>query len=383
VYRPRAQHREQIGVAVVGAGYWGMNYVRILTELPGARVVVVSDSRRERLDEVHARFPTVPLTTDLDEALGLAGVEAAVVSTPATTHYALTRRVLEQRLHVLVEKPLTTTVPEADDLIALAAENGCTLSVGHTFVYNPGVRKLKEFADSGELGSLYYLYSRRTSLGPIRRDVNAIWDLATHDVSIFNYLLDGMPTSVSAVGAAVLDNARHDVGFLTLAYGDVLGHIHVSWADPHKVREVVLVASDKRVVFNDLDPIERVRVYDKGVMRLNEEPTSFGEFQFHLRDGDITSPQLPAAEPLKLTCMHFLDCMRRGEQPLSDGRAGREVVAVMEAIDCSIALNGAPVPVPVAGAEAPIREQLAVAAATLDGGSTDQRRRPADVPDRT
>jgi predicted dehydrogenase len=323
-----------------------LNYVRVLSELPDARVVVVCDPNTERLDEVHSRFPGVPLSTDFDEALSLPRVEGVVISTPATTHHDIGARALAAGRHTLIEKPLTTSVQDADDLIALAEENECVLAVGHTFLYNAGIRRLKESLESGELGRLYYLYSRRTSLGPIRHDVNALWDLASHDVSILNYVLGKSPTWVSAVGATVLRNMRHDVGFVSLAYDGVLGHIHVSWADPHKVRELVAVGSDKRVVFNDLDPIERVRIFDKGVRPIDRaEPKSFGEFHFDLRDGEITSPRVAASEPLKSVCEHFLDCVRLGTPPLTNGRVGREVVLVMEAIDRSISLNGAPVPV--------------------------------------
>ncbi len=355
---------KQTGIAIIGAGYWGLNHVRILTELPEARVAIVCDANRDRLDEVRRRFPALLLTTDVDEALAFPGVEAAVVSTPATTHRDLAGRVLTAGKHVLIEKPLTTTAAEADELIALAETNGLILSVGHTFLYNAGVIRLKEYIESNHLGRVYYVYSRRTSLGPIRHDVNALWDLAPHDVSIFNYLLGRSPDWVSAVGAAVLRNSRHDVGFISLSYGDIVGHIHVSWADPHKVREVVVVGSDKRVVFNDLDPIEPVRVFDKGVTPVfPEEPASFGEFQFQLRDGDITSPTVPAVEPLKAVCAHFLDCVRDAKAPRTGGELGREVVLVMEAIDRSLSLKGTPVHVESGDAESARRNDLEAAVA--------------------
>jgi predicted dehydrogenase len=227
----------------------------------------------------------------------------------------------------------------------LAHSERRTLLVGHTFLYNAGVKKAKEYIANESLGDVYYLYARRTSLGPIRHDVNALWDLAPHDVAIFNYLLDTPPEWVSAVGAKVLRNSREDVGFISLGYPDgIVAHIHVSWADPNKVREVVVVGSQKRVLFNDLDPLERVRVFDKGVALLPaEEATSFGEYQFLLRDGDITSPALAVIEPLKHVCGHFLHCIRRGEAPMTNGDQGRDIVRVMEAVDRSVAENGAPV----------------------------------------
>jgi predicted dehydrogenase len=348
VYRASVEIlRNRTPVAVLGCGYWGINYVRILNELADARVAVVCDQRASRLDEVARRFPEIALTHDLDEALAVEGVEAAVVCTPAVTHRDVAGRAIEAGKHVLVEKPLTTTASEANELIELAAARERVLLVGHTFVYNPGVKKIKSFLGEGVLGDVYYLYARRTNLGPIRHDVNAVWDLAPHDVAIFNYLLGERPRWVSAVGGRVLGNDREDVGFISLGYAnDVIGHIHVSWADPHKVREFVVVGSDARIAFDDLDLVERVRVFAKGVKpSADEEPTTFGEFHLQVRDGDITSPSLPATEPLKQLSGHFLHCVRRGERPRSNGAQGRDVVAVMQAIEVSLGRNGAPVAV--------------------------------------
>jgi predicted dehydrogenase len=335
------------GVAILGCGYWGMNYVRVFAELADARVLVVCDERQVRLDEAARRFPGVSMTTDVREALATPGVEAAIVCTEARKHHELASLALGRGKHVLVEKPLTTNVGDANELVALAENQGLLLLVGHTFVYNPGVRKVKEYLAASELGDVYYLYSRRTNLGPIRSDVDAIWDLAPHDIAIFNFLLEAEPEWVSAVAAKVLGNAQEDVGFISLGYpNSIVGHIHVSWAEPNKVREVVVVGSDKRIVFNDLDALERVRVFNKGVKSVrNEEPTSFGEYHLLLRDGDINSPSVAVTEPLKQQCGHFLHCIRRGEAPLTDGRRGREVVQVMEAIERSIELSGAPVPI--------------------------------------
>lgn len=339
------------GVAVLGCGYWGMNYVRVFAELADARVLVVCDERQVRLDEAARRFPGVSVTTDVGEALAMPGVEAAVVCTQAGKHHELASLALGRGKHVLVEKPLTTNVGDADELVALAESQGLLLLVGHTFVYNSGVRKVKEYLAASELGDVYYLYSRRTNLGPIRSDVDAIWDLAPHDIAIFNYLLEAEPEWVSAVAAKVLGNAHEDVGFISLGYPKgIVGHIHVSWAEPNKVREVVVVGSDKRIVFNDLHALERVRVFNKGVKSVrNEEATSFGEYHLQMRDGDINSPLVAVTEPLKQQCGHFLHCIRRGEAPLTDGRQGREVVQVMEAIERSIERNGAPVVVERSG----------------------------------
>jgi len=335
-----------LGVAVLGCGYWGVNYVRVMSELPGVRVVAVCDERIARLHEIGKRFPHAYLTPTLEDALQTDGVEAVVVCTGAQTHHDVTSRCLAAGKHVLVEKPVTTTSLDADALIESAAQRDLTLMVGHTFLYNAGVRKVKEYLTNGAVGQVYYLYARRTSLGPIRQDVNALWDLAPHDVSIFNHLLGMQPEWVSAVGAKVLRNSREDVGFISLGYpGGIVGHIHVSWADPNKTREVVVVGSNKRIVFNDLDALEQVRVFDKGVEHVPVEASTYGEHTFLLRDGDIVSPAIEVSEPLKNQCMHFVECVVNGETPATDGPAGRDVVQVMEAIDRSLELRGAPVAV--------------------------------------
>jgi predicted dehydrogenase len=337
---------DQVGIAVLGCGYWGINYVRVFNELPKSRVIVVCDRRSERLQEVGQRFSGVELTGEAEDVLRLDGVDAVVVCTEATAHHSVARRCLEAGKHILVEKPLTTSVTDAEELIALAESRGVTLMVGHTFLYNAGIRKVKAYIEQDEVGRIYYLYARRTNLGPIRHDVNALWDLAPHDVSIFNYLLDSVPRWVSAVGAKVLRNSREDVGFISLGYpDDVLGHIHVSWADPNKVREVVVVGSDKRIVFNDLSALERVRVFKKGITPVLPEASSYGEYHFLMRDGDIISPRVEISEPLKNQCSHFLECITQGSCPLTDGRDGLEVVRVMAAVDRSLDHKGAPVEV--------------------------------------
>jgi predicted dehydrogenase len=332
--------RKPLGVAIIGCGYWGMNYVRIFNELTDARVLAVCDQSAERLNEVARRFPGVYLTTQIDDAVSQPDVEAVVVCTEASTHFNVTRRLLMAGKHALVEKPLTTIAADSEKLIDLAESNSAILMVGHTFIFNAGVRKVKEYVQE-DGGRVYYLYARRTNLGPIRRDVNALWDLAPHDIAIFNYLLDGTPQWVSAVGGKVLGNCRDDVGFISLGYPDnVLAHVHVSWADPDKAREVVVVKSDKRIVFNDLNGIEQVRVFEKGVSPVEHEPLNYGEFRFEIRDGDIISPRIEPVEPLKHQCRHFLECVRTGKRPISSGVEGRDVVRVLEAVNRSMESKG-------------------------------------------
>lgn len=335
-----------IGIAILGCGYWGVNYIRVFNELPNTYVAIVCDKRVERLEELAERFPGLRVTTSIDEVLSCEDVDAVVICTEAMAHYGAARQCLLAGRHVLVEKPITTTSADAEELIALSAARRLQLMVGQTFLFNSGVRKVKEYIDRQQLGRIYYLYARRTNLGPIRRDVNVLWDLAPHDISIFNYWLDRSPEWVSAVGTRALGNCREDVGFVCLGFSDgVVGHIHVSWADPNKVREVVIVSSEKRIVFDDLNPLERVRVFEKGVTPLPDEATSFGEHNLLIRDGDILSPRIEVGEPLKTQCLHFLECIATGAQPVSDGWAGLQVVRVMEAITQSIQASGAPIQV--------------------------------------
>lgn len=334
----------EVGIAVLGCGYWGINYARVFSELANARLKVICDLRAERLREVGRRFPGAALTTSVDEALQMEGVQAAIVCTEPTSHFDVARRALQAEKHILVEKPLTTIAAEGQQLIDLAAAHNVALMVGHTFIYNPGIRKVKEYITQKKVNRIYYLYARRTNLGPIRKDVNALWDLATHDIYIFNYLLDAKPVWVSAVGSNILQNAREDVGFISVGYeSGIVGHIHVSWAEPHKVREVVVVGNNMRIVFDDLNAREPVRLFEKGVTPTPAEAIGFGEYHFDISDGDIISPKIEVAEPLKNQCLHFLGCITNNSRPLTSGEEGLAVVQVMNAIDLSVAQKGAPI----------------------------------------
>lgn len=334
----------QIGVAIIGCGYWGVNYVRVFDELPRARIVTICDQRVERLREISERFNGITVTTELDDALQMDGVDIAIVCTGATTHYAVTRKCLEAGKHVLVEKPMATDVGDSETLIQVAKENNVVLMVGHTFLYNSAIEKVNDYLQKPDSGGIYYLYSRRTNMGPIRHDVNALWDLAPHDVSIFNHLVGESPAWVSAVGVRALKGENEDAGFVSLGYpSGVVANIHVSWVDPNKVRELVVVCSDKRIVFDDLNALERVKIFEKGVAPAPNEASSFGEHHFLMRDGDIHSPKVQVSEPLKNQCNHLLDCIETGKTPLTDGQAGLDVVRVMAGIDRSMQQNGAPV----------------------------------------
>ncbi len=331
-----------VRVALVGYGYWGPNYARVFNELPDAQVVTICEPSPERRQRAQARHPQAEVVADAREVLRRSDVDAVVISTPATTHFELSRAALLAGRHVLVEKPLALTVEQCEQLGELAERTRRVLMVAHTFLYNAGIRKMKECIRGPEFGSVYYLHSTRTNLGPIRQDVNAVWDLAPHDISIFNYLLDQTPQWTSAIGSAILDHSREDVAFITLGYAHgVIGNIHVSWADPNKVREVVAVGSGRRVIFDDLSDLERVRIFEKGVSVDGQIAESYGEFKLLVRDGDIISPRIPPSEPLKNQCSEFLSALGGGTQPLSDARFGLNVVRTLLAIDASMRVRGA------------------------------------------
>jgi predicted dehydrogenase len=331
----------KIRIALIGYGYWGPNYARVLTELPDSCVTVICDAQPERLERAASRFPQIALSGNLRETLRRNDIDAVVVSTPASTHHEVARLALESGRHVLVEKPLALELEHCEELEQLAEKKGRVLMVAHTFLYNPGIQKLRECVQSPAFGRVYYLHSTRTNLGPIRHDVNAIWDLAPHDISIFNYLLDEVPLWASAIGSHALGNAREDVGFVTLGYAnEVIGNIHISWADPNKVREVVVVGSRQRVVFDDLNDLERVRIFEKGVSVGEMDAGSFGEFKLLVRDGDIISPKIEFSEPLKNQATDFIAAISQNRRPVSDAIMGAQVVQTLKAIEASIRERG-------------------------------------------
>ncbi len=358
-----------MNVAVVGCGYWGVNYLRVLRELPDVGRVFAFDARPERLAEVADRFPHAEPIGSLEGVAQSAAIDAVIICTPATRHHEVASPLLDAGKHLLIEKPITTISAEARLLIDQARAADLTLMVGHTFLFNAGVNAVKDLVDAGSAGNVYYLYAQRTNLGPIRYDVNALWDLAPHDISIFNYLLGVNPIWVSAVGSRVLGSSREDVGFATIGYANgVTAHVHVSWADPFKVRQAVVVGSEQRIVFDDLNAAAPVTIYEKGVAPGTEDVPTYGEYPLLIRDGDIISPKVAASEPLKNQTRHFLDVMGGRAEPKSDGSFGLRVVEVMEAIDRSLELNGAPVAV---GEGAKPQAQMDVSVAAPAAASTE------------
>jgi predicted dehydrogenase len=331
-----------IRVALIGYGYWGPNYARVLDEIPEVVLQIVCDARPDRLDHVRRRYRDVDLITNADDVLSRTDIDAVVIATPASTHQRLVAQALTRGLHVLVEKPMALEIGHCEDLCRLAESSNSVLLVGYTFLYNAGIQKMKECMAPSVFGQTYYLHATRTNLGPIREDVNAVWDLAPHDVAIFNYLLDEQPQWVSAFGTRVLKNVREDIGFVTLGYQNgVLGNIHVSWVDPNKVREVVAVGSHRRVVFNDLNDVERVRCFERGVSTPPDLiADTYGEFKLLLREGDIISPKISPSEPLKNQCMDFINAIRTGRRPIVDCEFAAGVVRTLVAIEASMRDRG-------------------------------------------
>jgi predicted dehydrogenase len=333
---------EPLGIGVVGCGYWGPNLIRSFARLPEARLAALCDADSGRLESMCRLYPSAEGYGSFDQFLSHRGLDAVALATSAPSHFALAQRSLEAGKPTFVEKPLTLSSADASRLVLLAEARGLPLMVGHLLEYHPAVEFLKELAASGGLGDLRYLYSQRLNLGQVRREENALWSLAPHDIAVANFLLGAAPVSVAAVGQAYLTQGVADVAFLTLFYpGGRLAHVHVSWLDPHKTRKLTLVGSRKMAVFDDMEAAEKIRLYDKGV-DCPPEGTADAEIALKLRFGDILIPRIENEEPLARECRHFVQCARTGRQPRSDGRDGMRVVAALEAAQRSLEANGAP-----------------------------------------
>jgi len=333
-----------IRVAVLGAGEWGPNLIRNFHNKQTSEVVWIIDRDAARLAEVQARFPDVQVSEEPARAFSDPAVDAVVVATPTSTHFTLAQQALQHSKHVLVEKPLTTKVKQGLGLLELATSQQLVLMVGHVFVYNPGIRKVKEYLDAGHLGKMYYMSMVRTNLGPIRLDVNAAWDLAAHDLSIVNYWLEAEPLSVSAIGGTWINQGIEDAVFATLTYPQgVLVNLHASWLNARKARDITVVGERRMLTFDDMDLNEPLRIYDKQVTDVRTRPTyvdSFASFRASVRKGDVIVPKVPFGEPLAAQCAHFLECIVSGKQPFSGGREGIAVVRALEAMQRSIRARG-------------------------------------------
>jgi predicted dehydrogenase len=325
----------KIRIGVIGSGYWGPNLIRNFSEIPISEVVAVSDLREDRLKSIHDKFNEIVVTTDYRDLFGM-NLDGIVIATPPVTHYDLARDALDHGVHVLVEKPLTTDIRQAESLVELAAQKDRILMVGHTFEFNCAVQILKKLLDNGEVGKIHYVDTARLSLGLFQRDMNALWDLAPHDISIITYILGKNPLSVEVYGTDCVYKGVHDVVYMNLFFPDnILAHIHVSWLDPCKVRRVTVVGSQKMIVYNDIEPLEKIKIYDRGVESPNY-PSNFGEFQCSYRYGDIVIPNIKFVEPLRQECQHFLDCIMNHTIPMTSGEEGLKVVRILEAAQNSL-----------------------------------------------
>ncbi|MFQ6067546.1 MAG: Gfo/Idh/MocA family protein [bacterium] len=333
-----------IKVAVIGCGYWGPNLIRNFIQIRESKVKYCCDLDEEKLRRIKSLYPDSRVTQNYRKILNDPEVEAVAIATPVYTHFELAKEGLEVGKHVFVEKPLTHTSQEARELIRLARKKGKVLMVGHTFLYTAAVNKLKELIDSGELGDVLYISSQRRNLGLFQDDINVVWDLGTHDISVILYLLNGSlgekECRIVATGQSHFLSENEDVAFITLNFSDnVVANLHLSWLDPCKIRNMTIVGSRKMVVYDDIETLEKVRVYDKGVL-VPDSHHSFGEFQLSYRYGDITIPRLKQEEPLKVELSHFLDCIREDKKPLTDGENGYQVVRIIEKINESLKNGG-------------------------------------------
>jgi predicted dehydrogenase len=337
--------RSMINVGVIGFGYWGPNLVRNFASSDRTKVVAVCDLDPKRLAVVARSYPGARTTTDVNEIFAAADIDAVAIATPVHFHYELALAALQAGKHVLVEKPVTDNAPHARRLIEEAARRKLVLMVDHTFIYTPAVQKMRDLVQSGELGEIYYYDSVRVNLGLFQHDVNVLWDLAVHDLSIIEYVLDKVPTAVSATGISHVPGAPENIAYMTLFFDNsTIAHVNVNWLAPVKVRQTLISGSKKMVMFNELEPSEKIKVYDKGIV-LNQDQDQINSLIAGYRTGDMWAPQLANTEALAAEVRHFADCIENGTKPLTDGGMGYNVVKVLEAASRSLAERGAAVPV--------------------------------------
>jgi predicted dehydrogenase len=335
-----------VGVAVIGYGYWGPNLVRNFVNTEGARVVSVSDLDPEKLAAVRRRHNDIGVSTDFHDLLNDSRIDAVVIATPVHTHYELALAALAAGKHVLIEKPLAHTAAQARHLIEEAERCNLVLMVDHTFLYTPAVQKIRELVANGVLGDIYYYNGIRASLGLFQSDVNVIWDLAVHDISIIQYIFSEYPVAVSATAASHVPGSPENMAHITLFFrSSCFAQISVNWLSPVKVRQTFIAGSRKMVVYDDVEPTEKIKVYDKGITVDGSTTETAHQIRIGYRAGDMWAPHLPAKEALQTEAEHFIDCLRQGTAPISSGLTGLQVIEILEATSRSIAARGAPIPI--------------------------------------
>lgn len=329
-----------IDIAVVGCGYWGPNLVRNFKALTDCRVTLVCDTDPVRLKHMERLYPGVETCLNFEEVIGRSDIDAVAVATPTRLHYSMAAASLGSGKHVLVEKPMAGSVKECEELLELADDKALVLMVGHTFVYSPTVRKIREIISHGDLGELQYISARRLNLGLFQTDINVAWDLAPHDVSIILYVLGEPPTGVNCQGKAHVTAGIEDVTNMTLTFANgAFALVHNSWLDPNKVRQMTFVGKRRMLAYDDIEPFEKIRIYDKRVETPPHYDT-FAEFHFSYHHGDMYSPYVKQTEPLSLECRHFVECIKTGTCPESNGLEGLRVVQVLEAASQSLRAGG-------------------------------------------
>jgi predicted dehydrogenase len=326
---------------VIGCGYWGPKLVRNFTRASGCEVAAVADCNPAQLTRIGESYPNIPVTTDYSILLNDPGIEAVAVATPVSTHFAIAHDALKAGKHVLVEKPLSTSVSEAAALVELADRNNCLLMVDHTYLFTGAVEKMRELVISGELGDILYFDSTRINLGLFQHDVNVVWDLAPHDLSILLHVLDKKPVGVSALGAAHAGTDKENLAYITLTFDDnTLAHFHVNWLAPKKVRQIIIGGERKMLVFDDMESNEKIKVYDKGISVKQDDREAVYQSLFHYRVGDMWAPRLDPTEALLKECRYLGECIRNAEVPLNSGESGLQVVRILEASTRSMRLGG-------------------------------------------
>lgn len=323
-----------IKVGVIGCGYWGPNLIRNFFSLENCIVKTVSDLKEQNLSKIRLIYPKINTSKDYKEIINDGEIDAVAIATPVFTHYKLAKETLLAKKHVLIEKPMASSVAECEDLIKIARENNLILMVDHTFLYTRTVNKIKELIDKGHIGKILYFDSERINLGLIQPDINVIWDLATHDISIMNYFFNKKAISVSAVASKHINKKVEEMAHLTVKYeGDLIGHIHVSWLSPVKIRKILIGGSKKMILWDDISPSEKLKIYDKGVdIDLTKETPQTPIY----RSGDVFIPKIDEEEALKVECDHFLECISKNKKPLTDGENGLDVVRILEASNKAI-----------------------------------------------
>jgi len=327
-------------VGIIGVGRWGPNLLRNFLSMDNVGVKTVCDIDTKRLALIKKRFPTLATTSEPTSLIDDPEIECVVICTPVSTHFSLAEHALQRGKHVFVEKPLAASSDECNRLIALAQNQQKILFVGHTFKFNAGIQAAKHYIDSGELGNIFFIDANRTNLGPVRYDTNALWDLASHDISIFSYWLGCTPISVSASGGCYLNSTIEDVVYATFIYpGNILAHVHASWLNPRKIREITVVGTKKMLIWNDMSLTEPIRIYNRGFDKDDIYQDTFESFRLSIREGEVLIPSIKLNEPLLAECEHFIDCVISGKKPLTDGIDGLQVVKALEAATRSIHQN--------------------------------------------